>query len=74
MTEERSVLIGISADIDDCSSYELEIDGPTLEVGNVIGRIVYNDDVIAVRVDNVLNSLLVACSEIGVCDESVAVK
>ncbi len=74
VTEERSVLIGISADIDDCSSYELEVDGPTLEVGNVIGRIVYNDDVIAVRVDNVLNSLLVACSEIGVCDESVAVK
>ncbi len=74
MTEERAVLIGVSAYIDDCSSYELEVDEPTLEVANVIGRIVYNDDVVAVTADNVLNSLLVACSDIGVCDESVAVE
>jgi hypothetical protein len=74
VTEERAVLIGVSAYIDDCSSYELEVDEPTLEVANVIGRIVYNDDVVAVTADNVLNSLLVACSDIGVCDESVAVE
>jgi hypothetical protein len=74
LTEERSVLIGVSAGIDDCSSYELEVDGPTLEVANVTGRIVYNDDVVAVTADNVVNSLFVACSDIGVSDENVAIE
>jgi hypothetical protein len=41
----------------------------TLALGSVDGPTLY-DDVVAVTADNVVNSLLVACSDIGVCDEN----
>ena len=59
--------------MDDSSSNELvEVDVSTLELASVDGWRV-NDEMVAVPADNVLNSLFVECSNIGVCDESAEI-
>ncbi len=63
------MLLEFSSGVVDCSWYELEVDVLTLELASIDGRTVYGV-VVAVTADNVVNSLLVACSDIGVCDEN----
>ncbi len=71
--KERSVVIDGLVDIDDCCSYEAEMDVSILVVGSIDERRLY-DEVVSVTAGKVINWLLVVGSDVDVSDKTVEVK